>query len=200
MTTGRLAQAKLTRIAEAVRSHRPVTASRHTPFFEAAVALVLRPTAKETVEILFIERASRADDPWSGQIAFPGGRHDAGDSSLEATAIRETMEEVALDISRPGAIAGWLDELRPATPVLPPVVVRPFVVTVAENAHAAAQPPEVAALFWAPLDDVLDQSATRETQILVRGTRTLRPAIHYEGRIIWGMTERILRTFEEITS
>ncbi len=198
MVNGGLAQARLLRIADAVRAHQPVEASRHEPFFEAAVALVLRPTPADDVELLFIERAARADDPWSGQIAFPGGRHDAGDISLEATVVRETMEEVDLDIRHHGVIAGWLDELRPTTPVLPPVVVRPFVVTVSAVAEATPQYPEVAALFWAPLDEVLDQSATRETEILVRGTHTLRPAIHYGGRVIWGMTERILRTFEEV--
>ena len=61
----------------------------------AAVALVLRGPA-EAPGILFIKRASRDGDPWSGQMAFPGGRYDPADESEKETAIRETEEEVFL--------------------------------------------------------------------------------------------------------
>jgi 8-oxo-dGTP pyrophosphatase MutT (NUDIX family) len=185
------AQALLARIAEAVSAHSPAVAERDEPYFEAAVAAVLRTTQAGVVEILFIERATRENDPWSGQIGLPGGRHDATDASLEATAVRETLEEVALDLRRDGAVLGALDELRPRTPVLPPVIVCPFVATV--TAEARVQPSdEVADLFWAPLDAILDPAATRDADIFVRGLRMRRPAIHYQGHVIWGMTERIL--------
>ena len=190
-------QSRLARIADAVRAHTPRAAERDPPFFEAAVALVLRSTATDGVELLFIKRAERDDDPWSGQIALPGGRHHADDASLEATAVRETLEEVALNLRRDGAMVGALDELRPRTPVLPPVIVRPFVATVANDAPVKPGD-EVAALFWAPLDTMLDPASARDTEILVRGLRTRRPAIHYEGHVIWGMTERILHNFREI--
>ena len=190
-------QSRLARIADAVRSRTPRLAERDAPYFEAAVALVLRATAADDVEVLFIKRAARDDDPWSGQIALPGGRHHADDASLEATAVRETLEEVALDLRRDGAMVGALDELRPRTPVLPPVIVRPFVATVASD--VAVNPgAEVAELFWAPLAIMLDPASARDTEILVRGMRIKRPAIHYQGHIIWGMTERILHNFREI--
>jgi 8-oxo-dGTP pyrophosphatase MutT (NUDIX family) len=185
------AQALIARITEAVSAHAPTVAERDEPYFEAAVAVVLRTTRTGVVEILFIQRATRENDPWSGQIGLPGGRHETTDESLEATAVRETLEEVSLDLRRDGAIIGALDELRPRTPVLPPVIVCPFVATV--SADAPAQPSdEVADLFWAPLEAVLDPAAMRDTDILARGLRMRRPAIHYEGRVIWGMTERIL--------
>ena len=190
-------QSRLARIADAVRSRTPRLAERDAPYFEAAVALVLRSTGADDVELLFIKRAARDDDPWSGQIALPGGRHHASDASLEATALRETLEEVALDLRRDGAMVGALDELRPRTPVLPPVIVRPFVATVASDVTVAAGD-EVAELFWAPLDTMLDPASARDTDILVRGLRIKRPAIHYQGHMIWGMTERILHNFREI--
>ena len=59
----------------------------------AAVALVLRENAGDP-EILLIRRAERKGDPWSGHMAFPGGREDARDESLLETALRETREEL----------------------------------------------------------------------------------------------------------
>jgi 8-oxo-dGTP pyrophosphatase MutT (NUDIX family) len=58
----------------------------------AAVALVLRDGAPGEVELLFIRRAEHEKDPWSGHMGFPGGRAEPGDASLEATAVRETLE------------------------------------------------------------------------------------------------------------
>jgi len=194
---GRTASARLARIATAVRAHTPATAARDGTYFEAAVSLILRETRDDDVEVLFIKRATREDDPWSGQIALPGGRHEASDLSLEDTAVRETREEVGLDLRRHGAIIGALDELRPRTPVLPPVIVRPYVATITADATIGSSD-EVAGLFWAPLDELLDPSATRETEIVVRRMPSVRPAIHFGGHVIWGMTEHILRTFEEI--
>ena len=149
------------------------------------------------MELLFIKRATRDDDPWSGQIALPGGRFDMDDDSLEATAVRETFEEVDLDLRAHGAIIGALDEVRPRTPVLPPVIVRPYVAVV--GADVALVPSnEVAELFWAPLDRVFDSHATRDTDIVVREFTTRRAAIHYRGHVIWGMTEQILRSLATI--
>lgn len=188
---------RLAHIADRVRARVPRLAERDPPYFEAAVALILRASAAGNVEVLFIKRADRDDDPWSGQVALPGGRHDSGDVSLEATALRETMEEVALDLRRDGTVVGALDELRPRTLVLPPVIVRPFVATVSSGAVPRASD-EVAGVFWAPLDEILDPAATRDTEILVRGLQTRRAAIHHRGHVIWGMTERIVQNLREV--
>ena len=198
MTVARAsANARLAHIANAVRSHAPALAGRDGEYFEAAVALILRETRDDDVELLFIKRAARDTDPWSGQIALPGGRHEDADESLEDTAVRETFEEVGLELRRHGTVIGALDEVRPRTPVLPPVIVRPYVATISEDAKIGSSD-EVAQFFWAPLDAILDPAASRDTEIVVRQMRTTRPAIHYGGHVIWGMTEHILRRFEEI--
>jgi 8-oxo-dGTP pyrophosphatase MutT (NUDIX family) len=191
------ANTRLAQIAGAVRSHTPVFAGRDGEWYEAAVALILREGRGGGLELLFIERASRAGDPWSGQIAFPGGRREAADESLDDTAVRETREEVGLDLRRDGLIIGALDELRPRTIVLPPVIVRPFVATAHAEARVASAG-EVAGFFWAPLDAILDPSAAHEREIVTRGTASVRPVIEYDGHVVWGMTERILRRFEEV--
>jgi 8-oxo-dGTP pyrophosphatase MutT (NUDIX family) len=196
-TSAASADARLARIAQAVQARAPRIAERDEPFFEAAVALILRATSAGDLELLFIKRATRDDDPWSGQIALPGGRFDPEDDSLETTAIRETFEEVSIDLRRDGAVIGQLDEIRPRIPQLPPVIVRPYVATVA--AHAELLPSdEVAELFWAPLDFILAPESRRDTEITLRGLKVRRTAIHYRGHIIWGMTEAILRQFEAI--
>jgi 8-oxo-dGTP pyrophosphatase MutT (NUDIX family) len=174
-----------------------VLAERDGTYFEAAVAMILRETRDDDVELLFIERAARDGDPWSGQIAFPGGRFDRTDESLEDTVVRETREEVGLELHRDGFVIGSLDEVRPRIVVLPPVIVRPFVATISADVEPGVSD-EVASHFWAPLDAILDPAATRDTEIVVRGARTTRPAIQYEGRVIWGMTEYILRGFADI--
>jgi len=189
--------ARLDRIARAVRAHVPRAAERDPPFHEAAVALVLRAGARGAVELLFIHRAEREDDPWSGQIALPGGRRDASDATLEDTAVRETFEETALDLRASADLVGALDELRPRTPVLPPVIVRPFVALLSGGVDIRVSG-EVADHFWADLDAVFDPAATRETMVVARGFERRVPAIHHEGRVIWGMTERIVRSFERV--
>ena len=197
MRAGPSASARVAHIASALHAHAPALAGRDGTYFEAAVSLILRETRDDDVELLFIKRAVRDDDPWSGQIALPGGRHQDSDETLEDTAVRETREEVGLELRGHGTILGVLDELRPRIAVLPPVIVRPYVATISADA-AIASSDEVAEFFWAPLDAILDPAAARATEIFVRQTTTMRSAIHYEGHVIWGMTEQILRRFEEI--
>src|SRR5260221_3044496 len=109
----------LATVRRALRDHRPqvVDASDARP---AAVTLVLL-DGPQGLEILLIKRAERGDDPWSGQIALPGGRYAAGDSDLEATAVRETREETGVDLSGAERL-GALDDLHPRTSLLPPLV------------------------------------------------------------------------------
>ena len=94
----------LAMVRRALREHRPQVADAPDAK-PAAVALVLL-EGPEGLEILLIRRAERVDDPWSGQIAFPGGRYDVGDRDLETTAIRETREETGVDLSRAGHSSG----------------------------------------------------------------------------------------------
>ena len=75
----------------ALAAHRPV--ARAAPA-RAAVAMVLRPAAGGASEVLLIERAEKPGDPWSGHMAFPGGRLDPSDPDPRFTAERETFEEV----------------------------------------------------------------------------------------------------------
>ena len=75
----------------------------------AAVAMLLTETG-DTTKVLLVKRATREADPWSGHMAFPGGRLGHGDRDLMSTACRETREETGIDLTKCTAI-GPLDAL-----------------------------------------------------------------------------------------
>lgn len=157
----------------------------------AAVALVFRAGESGMPELLFIRRADYPGDPWSGQVAFPGGREETGDANLANTAIRETREETGLDLDRDGTVIGTLDDLRPTTTNLPAIIVRPYVVLL-KRVPDLLLSDEVAMAFWVPLESLRRVESWRDTAVLARGVQMNRRAFHHEGQVIWGMTERIL--------
>jgi 8-oxo-dGTP pyrophosphatase MutT (NUDIX family) len=183
------------RLAAALRTREATLAERDPPFQEAAVAMVLLPR-DDDAHLLLLRRAHYAGDPWSGQIGLPGGRSEPGDASLLHTAIREAREETALDLSD-ARVLGVLDELRPQTPVLPPVIVRPYVLTI-RHLPTLVPSEEVDALFWAPLRTLFDPANARDAEVRPRGSPMMVRAIDFEGRIIWGMTERIIRCLQGV--
>jgi len=161
----------------------------------AAVAVVLNEDPAG-IAALFIKRAERVGDPWSGQIAFPGGRYQTADSDLLSTAIREAREEVGIDLT-PTERLGALDDVNPRTPHLPPIVVRPYVFAVPERPTLITSPDEVQRAFWIPFSTLSDPATRTQITVTLRGVPRTFTAYQVEGEIIWGMTERILRSFLE---
>ncbi len=161
----------------------------------AAVAAVLRQGPIDT-EVLLIRRAERQGDPWSGQMAFPGGHYDAGDTSMLATAIRETREEVGLDLSEHELIAP-LDE-HPATlaGVFTGLVIAPFVFAM-RGAPELTPNYEVAAIVWASIGKMARGEVDTHHE-LSRGHKTLRfPAYAVGPHVVWGLTHRMLQSMFE---
>jgi 8-oxo-dGTP pyrophosphatase MutT (NUDIX family) len=158
----------------------------------AAVALVLRAGEGGLLELLFVKRAEYEGDPWSGHVAFPGGRHEPGDATPWDTAARETWEETGLDLRRDGRVLGTLDELHPRTPVLPSIVVRPHVVAAAPSGPLALSS-ELAAAFWMPLCRFAEAGVSTTSVVRARGMEMRVPSFVHEGHTIWGMTHRILQ-------
>lgn len=181
----------------ALDAHEAVGTADEEGVRRAAVALMLRGGEAGSPELLFIKRADYPGDPWSGQVAFPGGREEPGDRSLLETAVRETYEETGIDLVREGVVIGTLDDLRPQTIKLPAVVVRPFVALVARDDPLLLSL-EAAESFWVPLDSLRIDEAWRDTPVFARGMQINRRAFHHEGHVIWGMTERILGQFLQL--
>lgn len=186
-----LAHPDIVRLRSALESHSAVRADNKEGIRRAAVALIIRAGENGAPELLFIKRAEYPADPWSGQVAFPGGREEAADPTLADTAIRETREETGIDLVSDGTVIGTLDDLRPNTVRLPAVIVRPYVVLL-NKFEPLLLSDEVALAFWIPLEAFKDAPAWRDTDVLARGVQMNRRAFHHQGQVIWGMTERIL--------
>jgi 8-oxo-dGTP pyrophosphatase MutT (NUDIX family) len=151
------------------------------------VSVVLTP---DPDAILLIRRAERSGDPWSGHIALPGGRRDPGDPDLAATAIRETREELGIQLTLED-LAGSLEDVVPRTPVLPPIAVRPYVFIL--SAQPAIVPnDEVATAQWVTIDYLLRPDTHHPVRLDVGGQSRRVQAYQLEDGIVWGMTERIL--------
>jgi 8-oxo-dGTP pyrophosphatase MutT (NUDIX family) len=148
------------------------------------------------LEVLLIQRAERHGDPWSGQIALPGGRRHPADATLQDTAVRETQEETGIDLAADGLVLGTLDEIRPRTPVLPPIIVTPFVAIVPAEVPLLLSD-ELADAFWVPWNTFADPAHIEESTVQVRGAAWKVDSYLVGERVVWGMTERMLRQLAE---
>jgi len=167
----------------------PVTA-------RAAVAVVLRERAG-AIEILFIRRAEHPADPWSGQMAFPGGRAEPGDADLRSTALRETREEVGLHLETDAEDLGALDEVRAVARMRPlDLAISPFVFQLRAEA-APAVSAEVRSVHWLPLDDLLGPSRRSTMDYQHQGDTLQFPCLRVEELVIWGLTYRMFMSFQE---
>jgi 8-oxo-dGTP pyrophosphatase MutT (NUDIX family) len=193
-----LAHPSVAKIRSALASHTPVAADDEEGVRKAAVALIFRVGRDDVLELLFIKRAEYEGDPWSGQIAFPGGRMEASDASLAETAIRETREETGIDLAREGMIIGTLDDLQPRTFRLPAIVVRPYVALL-DRVEPLALSKEVALSFWLPFEPIARAESWHDDTVFARGVHINARVFRFDEHVIWGMTERILAQLLELT-
>ena len=157
----------------------------------AAVAIVLVPDGDDA-RVLFIERAEREGDPWSGHMAFPGGRASRSDADLAETARRETLEEVGLDLGAGAELVGALDPL-PARSrgEATGMYVAPFVWTL-ERMPALRPNAEVAATVWGSLHAIASGRHATTVDWSYRGSSLRLPAFAVGDRVVWGLTFQIV--------
>ncbi len=164
---------------------------------QAAVALILH-AAGAGIETLLIRRADRPGDPWSGQVAFPGGRAEPGESGVE-TAVRETREEVGLDLAAEAEVLGGLDEIQAIGRSRPlGLSIQPWVFGMRGAPHPLRCSGEVASAHWLRLRDLLDPAREAPFPYELEGRTLQLPSVRLEGLVIWGLTYRMLRTFAEL--
>jgi len=164
----------------------------------AAVAMLLRESASGP-EVFFIRRAEQPQDPWSGHMAFPGGRQDVGDATLLQTAMRETREEVGLDLSIEAEHIGQLDDLQAIARGKPQeTVIRPFVFEVHRESPLQVDDREVAEALWTPLLPLYRGEVDTVRPYQWHGTNIDFPAYDVGGRVVWGLTYQMLRSFFRI--
>ena len=171
----------------ALATYRPAEVPLEQDMARAAVAAILRRGAPGP-EVLFIRRADQPQDPWSGHMAFPGGRVDPGDEGPLAAALRETREEVGLDLETAGERLGRLSEVRAIGRGRPlSMVICPFVFALDADPVLVTNH-EVGAVVWVPLSFLADRR-NRDTMQYRRGGLELElPCYHFGEYLIWGMT------------
>ena len=182
----------LEHLRSALATHQPLLVERNDWPTHAAVALLLR-HGQRGGEILFILRAEFAGDPWSGNIAFPGGHIEIDDDTTRAAAERETLEEIGIDLQQEEFL-GRLDDVAGAHL---PVIVSCFTYVVAAATPIIANR-EINEAFWVPLADLADPERQRLHYVLFRGKELERPAIDLLGpgrTVLWGITYRLVSHF-----
>lgn len=155
----------------------------------ACVAAILRGNHWDNLELAYIRRATREQDRWSGQIAFPGGKAEPQDTSDLDTAIRETQEEIGITLSK-NDLVGSLDDIqaRKAGQLLE-FFIRTFVFHIEEEAVFTLAPEEVADFFWIPLKNLSDPQNHRQFEFTRENQKVNLPAIQMPSEPpLWGLT------------
>lgn len=163
------------------RTLRPVTDEQQA---NTAVAILLK-IDNQDLRILFVRRAKNLADPWSGQIGFPGGKREPEDKNLEQTVIRETKEEVGINLLQNCHFLGVADAQK--TKPRPDLKVLPFVVLLEDELPIRLNRRELQAFFWIPVEQLV------ENRTIVELASEKQPAYVVGKKVIWGLTYRILK-------
>lgn len=184
----------ITQIKQRLDDHQPqsfkLDVKRH-----AAVALILREGDLGT-EMLLIRRAEHEDDPWSGDLAFPGGRIEEQDSDDQAAAERETWEEIGVDLGTAGYL-GQGDDLGGA---YLSVRVSCFIYHLHQDVPFKLNG-EVVDLFWIPLTTLLDPDRNHMAKFYYRGADREHPIVdlsEWSPQPLWGLTYRLIDNFLQL--
>lgn len=146
-------------------------------------------------EVLLMQRASRAGDRWSGHVSFPGGREASEDPDLRATAVRETGEEVGIDLARDGELLGRTDGVRAIARGRPlSMVIIPYVFALREKPELELSE-EAESAFWFPLQHAAEGRFDDECRYGIGPAAWKLPCWRYEGYTIWGLTYEMLTGF-----
>lgn len=159
---------------------------------KAAVGMILREDVERGLIVLLLKRETRESDPWSGHMAFPGGRMKDSDKEMINTARREVMEETGINLAR-CELLGTLDELPPGNRS---VTVTPFVFLDVEKSKVEIETKEIADYVWAPVSFFANKRNAEMFRAQRGGTFHEFVSFPYLGKyIVWGMTLRIINDF-----
>lgn len=163
---------------------------------QAAVAVVLR--AAPLLDVLLMTRAERPEDRWSGQVSLPGGHAELHDADLRATAVRETREELGLDLDVCATPLGRLPALQArARGGLLPLYLTPWIFVQTEDARLVVGA-EARDAFRLPLGPTWAGEFDAAYPYRRGDTLVELPAWRFQERVVWGMTHRILRELLEL--
>jgi 8-oxo-dGTP pyrophosphatase MutT (NUDIX family) len=153
----------------------------------AAVAILLR-ERNDDLEFFLVKRAEVEGDPWSGDMAFPGGKKSNQDQDLIETAAREVLEETAIDLREKSKL-GYMKPIYSS--VRTHMKVQPIVYLYEDDPEINLNY-ELTRYLWAPLNELI-QSRTKES---VKGW--FGEIFKYDGEVVWGLTFRMLEQLIEL--
>lgn len=147
----------------------------------AAVAIILRIEGEE-LQVLLVKRVINPSDPWSGNMALPGGRRNRGEDIAETVA-RETMEETGIDVHSFRFLRNL--DIQTSGRAGSPLRILPFIYLCEEKPKVTLNK-ELTLWFWASLDELKRGLGTASM-----GGNDV-PAYLVNGEAVWGLTFRIL--------
>ena len=153
----------------------------------AAVALLLKPERND-FDLLLVKRVESPSDPWSGQMALPGGKREPKDLSLKGTVMRETLEETGITLGKRrflGVLDAVWSEPKPVFKILP------FVVLLEDEPKLKLNKAELETFIWVPYEEVVQSKG------MVEFSFGKVPAYIFADAIVWGATYKILSKFVE---
>ena len=143
--------------------------------------------------ILFTKRTETVKEHKS-QICFPGGAYQEGDGTLVNTALRECTEEIGL-MADEVEVLGELDDI---VTTASGYIISPFVSLIPWPHTLKVDPWEAEEIIEVPISALLDKGCLREETKIIDGEAVTLYFYHYQGRVIWGATAKILNQFLDI--
>ena len=163
-------------------------------YTKASVAVVLN-VANNKLFVFFIKRTENAGDSYSGHVAFPGGKMSKVDAYPLDTAVRETAEEIGVDLNEDSTYLGRLDDLKPLNPNGPKFIVSPFVFILNKEITININKDEVERYMWISFAHLSDINNLRIRHKERDGEIIEDYVYRYQKYLIWGMTGRIVNSF-----
>ncbi len=157
----------------------------------AAVAIIIRTNENHHKELLMIKRAERIGDPWSGDMAFPGGKTSQEDPNAYQTALRELEEEIGLPADNLEDAGRLSDQLTKTHSGLRPLVVSSFVFKLSKETQFTLNH-EVAETVWLPISHFKTPTNRQSMFWKVKGTQIKMPCYWYQNYRVWGLSLRMI--------
>lgn len=182
---------------DTIAGHRP-SRSPHKSLLKAAVAIIIR-DGDSGSEFLLMQRAQHDDDPWSGQMSFPGGKIESTDGSPKAAAIREVAEEVSVTLGEDDYIGQIDDVYGLKVDNQFSVHVSCFVFKPGKETSPVGNY-EVADLVWLPIS-YLDNPDNAHDHRHPHDLSVKMPSVMIDAdknQILWGMSLRMLSEFYSV--
>lgn len=188
-------------LTERLASHRPRRLPGRRYMARCGVAAVFSQRAEhDGLSVLMMRRATRSGDPWSGHMAFPGGRMEPGDRHTLGTAIRETAEEIGWDLQAEQRIGRLSDVVTRQHARMLPMTVTPHVFALPGGIDPRWQlNHEVAEVVWVPLDYFAEKHNRKKMHWRTGRITWEMPCFFYQERRIWGLSLLMLRELMGIT-